>query len=104
HVLTRMTRCAGVLRDLIESLLEHARIQSGVLRTEHEAFDVAALAEEVLEDLAGEAAAKGLTLTLQREGDDAWLTSDRRLVRLVLVNLVGNALKFTREGSVTVIV
>ncbi len=102
HVLTRMVRCAGVLRDLIESLLEHARIQSGVLRTELEAFDLAALAGDVIEDLAGAAQAKGLALTLEREAEDAWLTSDRRLVRLVLVNLVGNALKFTREGGVTV--
>jgi signal transduction histidine kinase len=96
----RMTGSARRLQDLIEGLLQYARIQSGRLATEIESFDVHALARDVMEEVRPQAEDKGLALTLTNPTALPRLDSDPRLVRLILVNLLGNAIKFTERGRV----
>jgi signal transduction histidine kinase len=96
----RMTSSARRLQDLIEGLLQYARIQSGRLSTEIESFDLSALARDVVEEVRPHAEDKGLALTLATAGALPPLDSDPRLVRLILVNLLGNAIKFTERGTV----
>jgi signal transduction histidine kinase len=90
------------LQELIESLLEYARIEGGRLRVEVEAFDAGALCADVLEELTPQAEQKSLALRLLPSPARPPLVSDPRLLRLVIVNLVGNAVKFTPEGHVEV--
>ncbi|APR86892.1 Periplasmic Sensor Hybrid Histidine Kinase [Minicystis rosea] len=90
------------LQELIESLLEYARIEGGRLRVEVEDFDPGALCEGVIEELSPQAEQKGIALRLVPAPGLPALRSDPRLVRLVVVNLVGNAVKFTHEGEVEV--
>jgi signal transduction histidine kinase len=91
------------LHELIESLLEYARIEGGRLRVEVEPFDPHLLCEGVVEELSPQAEHKGITLRLAPAASSPPpLASDPRLVRLVIVNLVGNAVKFTHEGEVEV--
>jgi signal transduction histidine kinase len=93
------------LHELIESLLEYARIEGGRLRVEVEPFDARLLCEGVLEELSPQAEQKGITLRLApHPGAPPPLASDPRLCRLVIVNLVGNAVKFTHHGEVEVTV
>jgi signal transduction histidine kinase len=96
----RMTSSARRLQDLIEGLLQYARIQSGRLATEIESFDLHALARDVLEEVRPHAEDKGLALSIANAGAIPPLDSDPRLVRLILVNLLGNAIKFTERGTV----
>jgi signal transduction histidine kinase len=97
----KIASSASRLQELIESLLEYARIEGGRLRVELEPFDARGLCEGVIEELAPQAEQKGISLAFTAPPDLPPLCSDPRLVRLVIVNLVGNAVKFTSEGMVT---
>jgi len=102
QLIVRMRRSLARLTDMIQSLLEYARIESGRLELFVETFDVRELAQGVVDDFAQQAEAKGLILRLEAPEGSAEFESDARLVRLVLVNLVANALKFTDQGQVVV--
>ena len=102
QLLVRMRRSLSRLTDTIQSLLEYARIESGRLELFVETFDVRELARSVVDDFGGQAESKGLRLELIAPDGPLHFDSDARLVRLVLVNLVANALKFTAHGEVTV--
>ncbi|HEX2673464.1 MAG TPA: hybrid sensor histidine kinase/response regulator, partial [Polyangiaceae bacterium] len=102
QLIIRMRRSLARLTDTIQSLLEYARIESGRLELFVESFDLRELAQGVVDDFAPQAEAKGLGLSLEAVKGDTTFESDARLVRLVLVNLVANALKFTEQGQVIV--
>ena len=92
------------LADLVDSLLDYARLEQVPLETACERCDVGELATELGEELLAEAEDKGLELQVQVAAGVAPIQSDRRLVRLVLANLMSNALKFTERGRVEVTV
>ncbi|HSP80289.1 MAG TPA: ATP-binding protein, partial [Myxococcaceae bacterium] len=96
----RLVASSRRLRELVDSLLEYTRLDSGRLLLQPATFHPAALAAEAVEELRPLAEQKGLRLEL--DADEAGFTSDPRLVRLILVNLVGNAIKFTDQGQVRV--
>ena len=100
-LLDRMESSNKRLIHLIEALLEQARISGGSVAVEPEPVDLGALGREVVEQSAPDAERKGLRVEL-RVADVPLLSSDRRLLRLVLTNLVGNAIKFTQQGWVRV--
>ena len=103
HVLVRrMASSVGRLHGLIEGLLHYARIESGRFSVSTESLDVAQMASEVLEELRGLADEKGLALRLDVEATSAGFEGDRELVRLILMHLVENGLKFTEHGQVRV--
>jgi signal transduction histidine kinase len=101
-IVRRVATSTNRLTELIESVLQHARIESGKLTTELTEFSLADVAAEVVEELKAAAEAKGLALTLTGVGEIPALRSDRKLVRLIVSNLVANAVKFTSEGYVAV--
>ena len=102
QLIVRMRRSLARLTDMIQSLLEYARIESGRLELFVESFDLRELAQSVVDDFTPQSEAKGLILRLEAPEGSAPFDSDARLVRLVLVNLVANALKFTDHGEVVV--
>ncbi|HKO53490.1 MAG TPA: ATP-binding protein [Polyangiaceae bacterium] len=102
QLIARMRRSLARLTDMIQSLLEYARIESGRLELFVENFDLRELAQSVVDDFMPQAEAKGLSLRLEAADGSAAFDSDARLLRLVLVNLVSNALKFTNKGEVSV--
>lgn len=89
------------LLALINDVLDVSKIEAGRLTLELRAVDVARLARETVEELEGQVVGKPVRLAV--EGPSTWvLATDEARLRQVLVNLVGNAAKFTLEGSVTV--
>ena len=96
-------RSAEGLLAIIDSILDISRIEAGKLELEQRELQPAAIAEDVLKLLSARARAKGLALQCST-CPEAWhpLTGDALRLRQVLVNLVGNAIKFTERGSVSI--
>ncbi|MFL6715534.1 MAG: ATP-binding protein [Burkholderiaceae bacterium] len=100
--LQRMARATRQLAGLVESLLEYTRLESGRIEARPEPLDAAAIVHEVTAAHADQAAGP-VTLSLEPQQTDLPpLFSDARLLRIILANLISNALKFTSEGLVTV--
>jgi PAS domain S-box-containing protein len=94
---------ADALLQVINDLLDSAKIEAGKMHLDPIDFDVRALADETLRPLALRAEAKGLALTYHvRPNVPELLVGDPLRLRQVLDNLVGNAVKFTEAGSVAV--
>ncbi len=91
------------LLAIINDILDFSRVESGKLVLEDAAFDVAEQARQVVELLGARAREKGLDLKLDiGAGLPARVMGDGGRVRQVLLNLVGNAVKFTPRGFVRV--
>jgi signal transduction histidine kinase len=101
EMIRKIAASAGRLHELIESLLEYARIEGGRVRVDVADVDARALCADVMEELGPQAEQKGIVLRLAPASPPP-LRSDPRLLRLVVVNLVGNAVKFTLRGEVLV--
>jgi signal transduction histidine kinase/CheY-like chemotaxis protein len=93
------------LLAIVSDILDITKIEAGKLTVEAIACAPKQIAQEVCTLLRNRAQAKGLELALRVEGPEppAWIQSDPTRIRQILVNLVGNALKFTERGSVTVV-
>ena len=104
HVDTLLS-AGELLLGLVNDLLDFARLDAEALTLESEVFDLAATVEEVRLVLAPRAGDKGLALTC-RLGRDCprRVRGDRLRLRQILFNLVGNAIKFTDQGAVTLTV
>jgi signal transduction histidine kinase len=98
--LERAERASRRLLGLIESMLEFIRIERGALEVRRERVDVADLAREVVEELRPQARSKLLDLRLGQAAEVGTVNTDPRLVRLVMLNLLANAIKFTDRGHV----
>jgi two-component system sensor histidine kinase BarA len=102
-LVTTVSRSASDLLGIINNILDYSKLEQGKLEPEHELFDVAACFEEPIALLAPSAYEKGLELILLIYADvPRWLTGDELRIRQILINLVGNAIKFTAEGEVVV--
>jgi signal transduction histidine kinase len=98
----REIRAAGQhLMSLIEELLDLSRIERGQLTLDVQAIDLATIATRVIETLRG-AAPSAVELELAVPDALPRCQGDPLRVRQVLVNLVGNAIKFTPSGRVSV--
>jgi PAS domain S-box-containing protein len=91
---------SATLLDLVNSVLDFSRLEAGAVELDPAPFDPAAEAAAMVELLADQAAAKGLTLSLRAERLGL-MTGDARRLRQVLLNLISNAVKFTAKGGVT---
>ena len=100
--LGRVERASQRLLDMIDALIEFVRLESGQLEVHLEVVSVPDIARQVLEDLGAQARQKGLELRLETTSDIVPVRTDARLLRLILVNLVGNAVKYTDKGCVEV--
>jgi PAS domain S-box-containing protein len=93
------------LTALIEELLDYSKIEAGKLDLAHRPFALASLIEEVTELLAPRAQAKNLEIaSYVDERLPVRVNGDAARLRQVLLNLAGNAIKFTESGGVALIV
>ncbi len=99
----RFTRAANALLDLINDILDLSKIEAGHLDLETIPFDLCELVESTAELLATRAHAKGLELVAHVAPEvPTWVGGDPTRLRQILINLLGNAIKFTEHGGVTV--
>ncbi|NDJ36547.1 MAG: response regulator, partial [Chloroflexi bacterium] len=89
------------LLALIEDVLEISKIEAGQLSLDESDIDIHLLLETITEMFRIRAEAKGLTLHVQLPSNmPRYIRTDERKLRQVLINLLGNAVKFTNEGRI----
>ncbi|MBB5021929.1 PAS domain S-box protein [Desulfurispira natronophila] len=104
--------CAQTVRDsaqslvtLLNDILDISKIEAGRMELESVSFDLLRLVEEVTTTLGAVAREKGLELRSHHYEDvPCHLQGDPGRLRQVLINLVGNAIKFTPSGSVRIVI
>jgi len=105
HYVETMVNNGNVLLDLINDILDLARIESGKLALEESEFELRDFVENLAKALAVRAHEKKLELGARVvPGVPSKLVGDHLRLRQVLVNLVGNAIKFTDQGEVVITV
>lgn len=93
--------CGESLLNVINDILDFSKVESGKLEVEQKDFDVRMAVEEVLDMFAGKAGSAGLDLMYQLDPDvPPQVVGDSIRVKQVLINLVGNATKFTPSGEI----
>jgi signal transduction histidine kinase/CheY-like chemotaxis protein len=94
---------ATAMLEIIGDILDLSKVEAGKVDLEKLPFDLRELLQEVWGSLNMKASMKGLVLGLQvaPEGP-TWVEGDAARLRQVLSNLVGNAIKFTEDGNVTI--
>ncbi|MHC1596482.1 MAG: PAS domain-containing sensor histidine kinase [Candidatus Syntropharchaeales archaeon] len=90
------------LLNLVNGLLDLSKIESGEIEFDIEDFNLKDLVDEVVDLALPLAEDKGLRIV--KEAEAVELTSDRKKIKEMLVNLVGNAIKFTDKGEVRLVV
>lgn len=96
--------CAESLLVIINDILDFSKIEAGMMRIVHEDADLAAMLERLRTMFGEQAQQKGLELRLTTTGLPGTVRTDPGRLVQVLVNLVGNAIKFTEKGSVEITV
>jgi two-component system sensor histidine kinase/response regulator len=101
--LTIVTESADSLMSIIDEILDYSKIEAGKLEFENIDFEVREELGDILKSLGLRAHAKGLELSWHVHSDvPIWLCGDAARLRQMLVNLIGNAIKFTEVGEVFV--
>ncbi|HEY0100674.1 MAG TPA: ATP-binding protein, partial [Pyrinomonadaceae bacterium] len=94
-----MERNTQNLIELVNDLLDAAKLESGSLQLELASTDLPALIHEICEPLEPLASEKGIALTQELPAELPPVRADRAKLRRVIVNLLSNALKFTPKGG-----
>ena len=95
-------QAGGRMIGLVNQLLDLSRMEVGHLELATEPVDIVQVVEQVRQDVAPQAAAKGLVLQIDLPEALPVVIGDAERVRQILLNLAGNAVKFTREGRICI--
>ena len=98
----RINRNGKHLLALINDILDLSKIEAGRMDLEFRPVRVVAIAREVVDLLSPQAHAAHIDLTLQVQDPIPQIQTDSDKLKQVLINLIGNAIKFTAEGTVSV--
>ncbi len=99
-----MRSSSEILLGILNDILDYSRVESGGIEVDNAVFDLHELVEDIVVLMQGRAREKDLALDLTiDEGVPAAVTGDRQKLSQVLLNLLGNGIKFTDRGSVTLV-
>ncbi len=98
--LTKIDTAGHHLLSIINDILDLSKIEAGRMHIEHANFHLSAVLDHVRSLVAAQAAAKDLIVTVDHDDVPAWLRGDATRLRQTLLNLAGNAVKFTATGSI----
>ena len=103
HFVDGIRESADSLLAIINDLLDFSKIEAGKLRLERVDFELVPLVEGVVSLFTKPTESKNLELTSSIEADvPKYVHSDSARLRQILINLVGNAVKFTQQGEVAI--
>jgi PAS domain S-box-containing protein len=102
ELLAILSRSGRQLFDLIDDVLEVSKIEAGQTITLSKTFDLHRFLDELEDMMSLRAEKKGLRLIFERDSAlPKYIQTDARKLRQILINLLGNAIKFTQKGRVT---
>jgi signal transduction histidine kinase len=105
ELLDIIVRNSNRLRQIAEDILDVARIESGSLILKKEKFNLKEMITEILSEYQQKIKNKNsIKLSYESRDNDAIIEADRSRLCQVVYNLLSNALKFTDDGSITVVV
>ncbi len=87
------------LARLIDAILDLSQLESGTFKIKKEVFDVGEVIGETVDVLRSVADRRGISLNVDLPGRGVLLEADRDLIKQVIINLTGNAVKFSREDG-----
>ena len=91
------------LLNIITDILDFSKIEAGKISISSEQFDLTSLVRELIDDFSHRATEKGLKFDYQSVGmEDSLCIGDPHRLRQILYNLLGNAVKFTTNGKISV--
>ncbi|HEV7912862.1 MAG TPA: HAMP domain-containing sensor histidine kinase, partial [Albitalea sp.] len=100
--LTTIQRSGEHMHALVDGLLDLARIEAGRLRLDSAPVPLPEFLDEVVRMVRPQAEAKGLRFALETSGRvPEWVRADAKRLRQILINLLGNAVRFTDAGQIT---
>ncbi|MCK0149483.1 ATP-binding protein [Marivita sp. S6314] len=92
----------NVLLKHVDSVLDIARFEAGKLSIVAQPFDLNTVLQDLVDGQSGHAASRGTVIEWQWLGPvKPWVSADKQRLEQILLNLVGNAIKFTENGRVT---
>lgn len=100
HLITNLDASVQAMQDLLDGLLDISRLDAQAVQVHRRPFALADIFDQLRAGLTSTAAEKDLRLRVRPS--DVWLLSDPTLVHRIMLNLVVNALRYTREGGVLV--
>ena len=98
--LEKISGAANHLLGIINDILDFSKIEAGKMTVERSDFDVARVVDDACALVADKAAAKGLALTVELSGLPPRLNGDSLRIGQILLNFIGNAVKFTERGGI----
>lgn len=98
----RIEASANHLRHLVDQILDLAKMAAGRLEVHRELLDLRVFLLDVVSEVESLAREKGLALSVNLETPSSRVRSDPLHLRQILMNLLGNAIKYTHEGGVVV--
>ncbi|MFC1623718.1 ATP-binding protein [Candidatus Omnitrophota bacterium] len=102
EILTDVFKVLDRLTRLVNDLLDLSKIESGKMELSKEELDIVGLAKEVVNDFQKLASDKNIGIKKEFPESKIIIPADRDKMTQVFVNLIGNALKFTDKGDVTI--
>ena len=100
--LRTISRSGKHLLDIINDILSMSKIEAGKLSLHTTPFSPSQLLEDLASVFRSEAANKGVAFEVRKEGDfPPQLLGDEAKIRQICINILGNSVKFTQEGSIT---
>jgi PAS domain S-box-containing protein len=92
-----------ILQNHVDAVLDIARFEAGKLSVAHEPTDLNAMLQDLVDGQSGNAASRGNSISWQWVGGAyPYVATDAQRLRQILLNLVGNAIKFTEHGRVSI--
>ncbi|MBN9164210.1 MAG: hypothetical protein BGO98_38905 [Myxococcales bacterium 68-20] len=103
HELERIRRNANRLHVLVSDILDFTKIEAGRAQVSWELADVGEIVAEIVDDATAAARVRGIDLSFEENGPAGAVPIDRGKFEKIVLNLIGNALKFTPRGGRVVV-
>ena len=97
-----LIQSSEILLSIIDDILDISKIEAGKLELENSPFDIRTSIEQLCDTMKYQAEKKGLKLIFNYMGEETLVTGDSVRVIQILLNLIGNAIKFTFEGHIEI--